>query len=163
MSQTKRRTNWKRVQAKSLNEALELCLKYAEEKQRLSIERIADLMAVNKWTLYKWIANANIPLDKVPAYEHICSIDFVTQYLANSAQKLLIEIPTGRKAKEMEINNLQASFADSMSLLHKFYDSKIGLEETIAQLTHTMSGLAWQREALQKYDAPELSLFGGNE
>ena len=49
------------------------------------------------WTLYKWISNARMPAVCIRSYETACGIDYATRWLAASANRLLIDIPTGGK------------------------------------------------------------------
>lgn len=85
MSFPHQRRNWKRFQPRDLREALRGCKDYARERKRLSVERIADLMGVSADCLYKWLADARMPLASVQLYEHICGAHFVTDYLAGGA------------------------------------------------------------------------------
>ena len=78
------RRNWKRVHPSSLHDALRLCKDHALEKRNCSVERkrIAELMDVTADLLYKWLSNGRMPVSSVPAYEHICGINFVSRWLA---------------------------------------------------------------------------------
>lgn len=154
-----RKRNWKKVRPHSLRQAMELCLEYARERQR-SVDRVADLMGLpSKWTLYKWLENGRLPAVLVRPFEHACGIDFVTQYLAFSDHKLLVEIPSGRCADALEVNELQASFSEAMGLLIRFYQGGAEADATLAALHQVMTGLAYHRENVSKALNPELALF----
>ncbi len=139
---------------------MELCLEYAREKQNLSVDNVADLMGLPaKWTLYKWLESGRMPAILIRPFEHACGAEFMTQYLAGSAHKLVVDIPSGRKAKPAEVNELQGSFAEAVGLLIKFYEGGAQVDDTLAALEHVVGGLAWHRENVSKVEAPELGLF----
>jgi hypothetical protein len=155
--------NWKRVQPTSLSHAMELCIQFAKARHNRSIDLIADLMGLtNKWSIYKWIENGNLPARLIRPFEHACGCDFITRYLAHSAHRLLIDIPTGRKAKPIEIPELYQNFSDAVGVLAKFYEGNTEAEEAIARITGLMEGLAWHRSNVEKHLQPELE-FGGAE
>ena len=156
--------NWKKVRANSLRHGMELCLEYGKEKKNLSVDRVADLMGLSsKWTLYKWMESSRMPAILIPAFEHVCGIDFMTQYLAYSNHKLIIDIPAGKKSKDVTINEVQKSFTDAIGYLIKFYDGKIEADEALDSLTSVIGELAWHHGNVSKANAPELPLFGDDE
>ena len=156
------RRSWKTVRANSLRHGIELCLEYAREKQNLSVDRVADLMGLSsKWTIYKWLENGRLPAVLIRPFEHACGIDFVTLYIAASSNRLVVDIPSGRKASASEVNELQGSFTEAMGLLIRFYQGDSDACDTINALNNVMSGIAWHRENVKKSDSPELSLFEG--
>lgn len=156
--------NWKKVRPNSLRDAMELCLHYAREKRNLSVDRIADLMGLpSKWSLYKWLENGRMPMVLIRAFEHACGADYITQYLASSAQRLLIDIPSGKPAGELQISELQGAFSEAMGHLIRFYKGDAQSGETLDALQHVLGALAWQRENVAKHEAPELALFDGDE
>ena len=154
-----KRRNWKRIQPNSLNHALELCLLHARERLNLSVEQVADLMGLaNHWTLYKWQQSSRIPAVLIRPFEAACGINYVTRYLAHSDHKLLIDIPTGRKATDKEINSLQASFSSAVSVLLAFYEGNAEVDQALAELTGLMEELAWHQNNVERYSQPELEL-----
>lgn len=158
------RRNWKKVQPTSLRHAQELCLEHARLKLNRSVENVADLMGIpNKWNLYKWMENGRMPAILIRSFENACGIDFMTQYLAASCHKLMIEIPTGKKASDTEINELQVSFNEAVNHLIKFYNNGGNVDDTIENLTTAMRQLAWHRENAAKSQSPELALFDGDK
>ncbi len=151
--------NWTRVRPTSLRHAMELCLDFAREHQR-SVDRVADLMGLpSRWVLYKWMENGRLPAILVRPFEHACGIDFVTRYLATSAHKLLVDMPAGRRARDVEINDLQASFTEAVGHLLAYYDGKVDADTAIGSITNAMTALAWHRENVARAQEPELPLF----
>ena len=153
---TQRRRNWKRIQPNSLNHAQELCLLHARERLNRSVDQVADLMGLtNKWVLYKWIQNGRIPTVLIRPFEAACGINYVTRYLAHSDHKLLIDIPTGKRASDNDINTLQVCFTDAVALLLRFYGGQAESGETLSALTSTMERLAWHRGEVERHQHPE--------
>jgi hypothetical protein len=138
---------------------MELCVQHALEKRNLSVDGIADLMGEsNKWTLYKWIENGRIPAIKIRPFEHACGVDFVTEYLAHSANKLVLGMPTGRRAEHREVNELGAFMAATQTLIYKYLDGESKADETAGAITKLMEDLAFQRGNIEKGTQPELEL-----
>ena len=161
MNFPKTKAAWNRLQASSLREAFRLNKEYARKFKRLTVPAIAELVGISEDRLYKYLSNASMPTNLVPAYEHVCGVDFVTQYMAIRNHKILIEIPTGKKANEMEVSELQQISAEAISLLIKFYMTHEDLDKTTVALTSLISGIAFHKENIQTQ--PELDLEGGDE
>ena len=156
------RNNWKHRQPGTLRQAMEWCLEYARVKHNRSVDHVADLMGQsNKWVLYKWLESGRMPAVLIRPFENACGIDYVTRYIGHSGHKLLIDIPNGKRATGKDINSLQSSFAESVSLLLKFYEGESEADETIAALLTTMEQLAWHRGTIERHKQPELDFLGG--
>ncbi|WP_026608705.1 hypothetical protein [Methylocaldum szegediense] len=152
--------HWKRQQPRSLRHGMELCLEHARVKANASVDRIADLMGLaNKWVLYKWMESGRLPAVLIRPFETACGIDYVTRYLSHSARKLLVDIPTGRKATGRDINSLQASFAEAVAVLLRHYEGKTPVDETVAALTGVLEELAWHRAEVERRAAPQMDVF----
>ncbi|MEW4983107.1 MAG: hypothetical protein AB1Y26_07730 [Cycloclasticus sp.] len=155
----KTQTAWKRLQPSNLRDALRLTKQYARAFKRLTVPAIAELMGETEETLYKWLSTGRMPVTLVPVYEHICGIDYVTQYLAYRNYKLIIDIPTGKAASEVGMAELQKVSAEAMSLLIAHYQDGDNLEKTTETLTQLMGGVAYHRENIQA----QPDLFAGEE
>lgn len=152
------RRDWKRVVPASLIEAFRLCKDYAKEKRNLSVERIAELMAVTPDALYKWLATGRMPAILIPAYEHICGIDFVSRHLAASAGRLVLEMPTGRSVKPSDVQELQELLNAAVGGILEFASGKADAAEVLVAIERSMGGLAWHRTNIEKHQQPELEL-----
>ncbi|MDD5249668.1 MAG: hypothetical protein PHY45_11815 [Rhodocyclaceae bacterium] len=153
------RRDWKKLRPRSLPHAMELCLAHAKERHNRSVEQVADLMALpNKWRLYKWVENADMPSRHILGFEHACGIDYMTQYHAHSGRRLLIDIPTGRPVEAEDLHRLQAMTNDAVGALIAFASGGATADEVIAATTHAMEGLAWHRANVEKHLQPELEL-----
>jgi hypothetical protein len=158
------RKNWKKVQPSSLRHALELCKEYARDRRNLSVERIADLMGVaDHFTLYKWLSTGRMPAVLLRAYETACGADFVTRWIAASAGKLIIDIPTGTNASAEDTHALQSTLHDAVGAVMAFYAGKASAEDALAAIQGGMESLAGHRVNIQKHGQPELDLGGSDE
>lgn len=154
------RRSWKHRQPGSLRQAMEWNLEHARVKHQRSVDRVADLMGLpSKWALYKWLESGRMPAILIRPFEQACGIDCVTRYIGHSGHKLLIDIPTGKRASGTDINALQASFADAVGLLLRYYDGQAEAEDTLGALYTTMEQLAWHQGTIERHRQPELD-FG---
>lgn len=150
---------WKRHVPTSLRAAVDDSLAYALEAHNLSVEQIAELMSYGSfWTLYKHLADLNLKLTQVRAFEHACGIDLLSRYFAAGAGRLVIDIPTGRAANAEDMQALQLNINQAVGALLAFYSGKEGADATLAALTTSMTELAWHRENVRKSASPELQL-----
>ena len=152
------RRNWKLARPNSAIDALRLCKEYAQEKKNLSIERIADRMGVSHDSLYKWLATGRLPAILIPAYEHACGASFASVWLATSANKLVIDMPTGRKADGTEPIDMNSSCAAALQLLTAFFAAPhaADLEATLHALRQHMEQVAFHHNNVAQYATPEL-------
>lgn len=151
--------NWKRVYPHSLRHAMEQCVEYAKQTKNLSVDRIADLMGEEShFTLYKWLDSGRMPAIKIRPFEHACGINFVTQYLAHSDGKLLITIPTGKKAAHEDLAALSLAMHETAAQLIRFYNGEAEPAEVIGQVTGLMEDLGFHRGNIEKDKQPELEL-----
>lgn len=155
------RRNWKRVHPNSLVEALRLCKEYAQEKSNLSIERIADRMGASHDSLYKWLATGRLPAILIPAFEHACGCHFASCWLAITAGKLVIDMPSGRSGSTTSMVELNTGFAEALQLLSTFYATPASSDtaEVIAALTAHLQEVAYHQANVAQHSTPELD-FG---
>jgi hypothetical protein len=157
-----RNRRWKSVRPTSLSEAMELCVEFAAEVHRRPTKVLADLMGVELKTLYRWLADTSMPLNKIRQFETFCGVSFISDYLCMAhGNKVVISIPAGKKAGVEDIAEIQGNFAEAIALLSRFYQNGDALEATVSALTNTLTQLAYQRSNVMKAGAPELDLFIG--
>lgn len=149
---------WKNVRPNSLLHALRLCREFAQDRHNLSVERIADRMGVTHDSLYKWLATGRMPAILIPAYEHACSATFVSVWLATSANKLVIDMPSGRRAEGTELLDMNSSCAAALQLLTAFYAAPRATdpEATLLAMRQHMEQVAFHHHNVAQYAAPEL-------
>lgn len=156
--------NWKRAVPRSLRHGMELNLEYAKDRKNLSVDRIADLMGLSsKWTLYKWLENARMPINLVRPFEHACGCSFMTQYLATSDHKLLIDMPSSKPAIDTDLLALQTGFNEAVNVLASFYKGDADATDALTELTRHMTDMAAHRARVERVAEPELELFGSGE
>ncbi|KAB2899861.1 MAG: helix-turn-helix domain-containing protein [Dokdonella sp.] len=153
-----RKRAWNHWQPSCLPDAVEGCLGYALDKHRRSVDQVADLVGESKWTVYKWVQSGGIPARKIAGFEHACGAHFVTRYLAASSGKLLVDVPTGRRATPSDIAALQASCTAAVSALIDFSAGRTSAADTHAALTAAMTALASERVQVERHEQPELDL-----
>lgn len=153
-----RRRNWKSWQPSSLQEAVEGCVGFAQDKHQRSVDRLADLVGESKWTIYKWIEQGSIPSKKIPGFEYACGCYYVTAYLAAAAHKLLIDIPSGRPSDAGQIHAVQEACTNAVGALIAFADQKSTAEQTLACLQRAIELLAFERANVTRHQQPELDL-----
>lgn len=156
-----RKPHWKSVRPTSLSEALEFSVEFSAEKGRRPIKVLADLMGIEVKTLYRWLADTSMPLNRIRQFETFCGVSYVSEYLClATGDKVVVSIPAGKKAGVVELSELQATFAEAVALLARFYQDGQALDETVAALTTSLTQLAYQRSNVMKSASPELDLFG---
>lgn len=155
------RRNWKHERAISLRRGMELNVLHAREKLNRSVDRIADLMGMaSHFTLYKYLESGRMPAVLIPAFENACGSHFVTQYLAHSAGRMLVEVPTGHKSTHRELNEVSAYANQVLGMLIDFYEGRCEQEDIESALTGLIEDLAHQRGNVAKHHQPELMLGG---
>lgn len=160
---TVRNRRWKSVRPTSLSEAMELCVDYANEVHRRPVKVLADLMGVEIKTLYRWLADTSMPLNKIRQFETFCGVSFISDYLCLAhGDKVVVSIPAGKKAGVEDLAEVQGNFAQAITLLSRFYQNGDDLEQTVSALTTILTQLAYQRSNVLKSATPELGLFGAD-
>lgn len=151
--------NWKRFRASNLREAMRACKDFALERHKLSVARIAELMGdVTEDTLYGWLSKGRMPAVLIPTFEHVCGANFVTDWLAASAGRMVIAMPKGHKVSEAELLQINADCTAAMSQLAAFYadPSKVDTAELMELLQRHLEQVAFQHHNVGQYIAPEL-------
>lgn len=158
-----RKRTWKSLHATSLGEAFELCIDHATGRQRPA-KVLADLMGVEVKTLYRWLAENSMPLNRLRQFEEFCGAHYISEYLCLAdGRRVVIEIPTGRRPGVAQLSNLQSAFAEAAAVLCRYYSAGHEQSEAVAALTHAMTQAAYHRENVAKDRTPELPLGDGSD
>lgn len=152
------RRAWKSWRPASLQEAVEGCLHFAQDTRRMSVDRAADLVGESKWTLYKWMQTGAIPAKKIPGFEHACGRAFITEYLAASAHKLLVDLPSGRLPADSDVHALHEACTAAIGALLGYAQGRVDATATSDALTAAMVHLAHERSQVERHAQPELAL-----
>ena len=136
----------KQPKATSLDHAIELAKHHAKER-RLPSKVMADLMGVELKTYYRWLLENTMPLNRIAQFEALTGSRYISEYLSVlHGDRVVIEIPRGRKGSTADIAKVQSQTA----------------EETIEALTGVLALLAYHRENVKKAETPEL-WFGDDD
>lgn len=155
------RRNWNQVVPSDVPRSLQLCADFAFEKRNLSIPRITELMGESSHnTVYKWLGTGRMPAIKIIPFEHACGINYVTRFLAHSSNKLLVDIPTGRRAEHRELIDLAINANHTTGMLMDFFEGRGDADTVSAAITALIEDLALQRNNVEKFRQPELLLGG---
>jgi hypothetical protein len=149
---------WKSFRPSSLATALRGCKDFALDVHHLSVERIADRMAVSHDVLYKWLANGRMPAILIPTYELACGCHFVSTWLATSAGKLVVDMPKGRRSDDAELLEVNSGCAHALQLLTEFYANPAAgnADATLSALRTHLEQIAYHHQNVARYSTPEL-------
>ncbi|WP_298619554.1 hypothetical protein [uncultured Zoogloea sp.] len=142
----------------SLRAAFEADKVHALKHRRLSIERLAELMATTPATLYKWIEQESMPARALIAWQHLTGANNVVRYLAACEAAVVVAVPCGRSATAEDVHVLQATLNGAVGALLGYMSGETDRDMTLGKLGAGLEGLAWHRENVRKSDQPELDL-----
>lgn len=135
----------------SLSHAIDLNLKHAMKKHNRDIPRLGiQIGQPQKSTMYRWLGDEKLPLSHILAFEFACDAHFITQFLAHSHNKMLVDIPSGRKAAHRSLNDLSSYTHLVMKMLFDFTEGKQEASDVINALTMLIADLAYQRGKVEK-------------
>ena len=150
--------NWKTYRANSLLDALSACKDFALERRRLSVRSIAANIGVTEDSLYKWLGTGRMPVNLLLVYELACGCHFVSDWLVASSGRMVLPIPTGRKACEQDLLQISSDFAAAVQALAGFYatPSKCNTEALLDELRKHLEQVAYHHHNVARYETPEL-------
>jgi len=149
-----RRLSWKKLYPRSLSHALQLCKELAAQKN-MNVERMADQLGSTPDTLYKWLSSGKMPLNQLIRFESV-SAPLVTQYLANSHGYLLVPMPSGKKADQLQMGELTIFTNEVLIALTKCYEGQEAPEATSDKLMRLIEELAFQKGEVEHHRQPML-------
>lgn len=154
------RKNWNLKRPISMPDALRMGKDFAREEHNLSVERLADFMGVSHDSQYKYMATGRLPAILIPAFEQACGRHFVTEFLATTAGKLLVDMPKGRKGSPSDLLDVNTSCAAALQLLTSFYANPTpeNATTTMAALRIHMEQVGYHQHNVATYATPELDL-----
>ena len=161
MSAIRRRRAIKR--ARSLSDAMDMCMEHALNQHRRPLKRVADLMGEKYDTLHDWFSKGTLSANKIAPFEHTCGATYVTAWICANAHLLAVEMPSGRQLKETDVLALNQHFAEAMAMLIGYFKGEADQDETIADLDALMGDIGWHRANVERASSPELELFGSGK
>ena len=109
----------RQAKATSLDHAIKLAKRHAKER-RLPSKVMADLMGVELKTYYRWLLENTLPLNRIAQFEALTGSRFISEYLSVlHGDRVVIEIPRGRKGKTADMAQVQSQTAAALALLAK--------------------------------------------
>ena len=153
--------NWKKVRATSLVDALRLCKDFALANRSMSVARIANAMGKEEHNVYKWLSNGTMPAILVPTYELVCGCNYVTDWYAATANRLVVPMPKGRKASEQDLHQISNGCTAAIAQLSAFYKDPNACDTTalLDSMRQHMEEFAYHHNNVARYSEPELE-FG---
>lgn len=148
--------NWRNVRPLDLRDAMDWCIKYAKAKHNRSVDNIAEIIGVNKWTLYKWIADCDMPSRLIWNFEFACGCNYITRYMVERTGKMVVEIPKGKACGAPDIQRLQETYHLVVGELMKFYGDQTNIDQALQAIQSALEQTAWHRSNVQKYRQSEL-------
>lgn len=152
---------WNRVPT-SLPAAFEQDRDHGKRTRQMGVERMAELQAVSPSRLYKWMEEADLPVNRLACWMHGTGGRAVIRYLCAQAGGLFVPVPAGRAVSPVELAELQEAQAQAMTALCQFYSQRASHDEASAALQRALEGLAWHRSNVEKTAQPELDLGESN-
>lgn len=144
----------------SLRQAFDLDKAYAYKQRRLTIERLAELMATTPATLYKWVETESMPVRALLSWQHLTGSCHVARYLAAAEGNVLIKIPAGKATTADDVHVLQATLHGAVGALMGYMSGESDRDTTLGKIGTGLESLAWHRENVRKDIQPELDLEG---
>jgi len=151
-----RARNWKAVRPLDLRDAFQWDVRFAKEQYNRSIDNVADLMGHKKWTVYKWIDEADMPTKYIKSFEHACGIDYVSRWLVESNGKIIIDVPRGKKCGPVDVQVLQVASHQMVGEVMRFYSELSDVDAALAAIQTSLEHTSWHRGNIEKYRQPEL-------
>lgn len=150
-----------KVKATDFDNAIYLTKSYAKAKGKPS-KVMADLMGVELKTYYRWMTDGTMPLNRVLQFEALAGCHFISEFLCIfHGNKIVIDIPTGKKVKTKDVASLQKLLAVTVSHLSDFYESNNKeVQVTLESLNQSLSALGFHQRNVQKAGFPELDFDG---
>ena len=119
----------RQAKATSLDHAIELAKRHAKER-RLPSKVMADLMGVELKTYYRWLLENTLPLNRIAQFEALTGSRFISEYLSVlHGDRVVIEIPRGRKGKAADMAQVQSQTAAALALLAKWHEDGSGVDD----------------------------------
>ena len=148
--------NWKKHRSTSLTSAIRDCKDFALDVHGRSVAHLADLSGQTEDSIYKWMSSGRLPAIVIKPFELACGCSFITDFLAASGDRLVIDMPKGRTVGQSDLVELNTTFAQAFKLLNDFYNGKADQEETQAAIKLHLEQFAWHHHNVATHANPEL-------
>jgi len=155
---------WRKLTPRNIYEAAEWTAEFGRQHNQMSRERLCDHFGNELSTTGKWISQANLPMKRIIAFEQLCGINFVSQYLNLAQGYITVKIPTGSRAEHKDLTELQIFMTEIGALLIKGYDGRENPEDVKNGIQTLIADLAFHQKNIVKTTQAqsELSLENNN-
>jgi len=115
-------------------------------------------MGVSHDSLYKWLATGRMPAILLPAYEMACGMHYVSEWLAASADRMVVPMPKGCKPEEADQVQMNSNWAVGYQALSTFYSAPnaAAAEAALDALRLHMAQVAYHQANVAQFFTPEL-------
>jgi hypothetical protein len=129
-------------------EAINDCLKHAEEHFGMTTKDIAQTMNVNMWTLFKWLESGKLPLNEINKFEAACHARYITRYLADASGLILVTKPRNMEAPENALVAINKASSNAISAIAEYIGGTKNKQGTTKAIDAAIEVLVWQRSRL---------------
>ncbi|MBD1584842.1 hypothetical protein, partial [Pseudoalteromonas sp. S16_S37] len=144
MTKPKRR-QWGRIVTRSLPESLQICKEHAQATRNMSVPRIADRTGVSTDMLYKYLGSGDMPSSLLIPYMAATGKEYPLQYMAHSLDKLLIDMPKGKKPSMPTLNHLNQFANQVIGMVMQLEEGGGNAQHVADQLVLLMQDLAYHK------------------
>ena len=148
--------NWKKHRSTSLTSAIRDCKDFALDVHGRSVAHLADLSGQTEDSIYKWMSSGRLPAIVIKPYELACGCSFITDFLAASGDRLVIDMPKGRTPSTTDLVEMHTTFSQAFQLLSDFYSGKADAEQTQAAIKLHLEQFAWHHRNVGIHANPQL-------
>lgn len=152
-----RRRAWSRIVPRSLNESLQLCKEHAQQAKQMSVPRIADRCGMSTDMLYKRLGSGDMPASLLIPFMAATGRVYPLMYMAHSLDKLIIDMPKGKKPSHASLTHLNQFANQVIGLIMQLEEGNGNCEYVADQIVLLMQDLAYQKLEVEKLDEPQAS------
>ncbi|WP_462171113.1 hypothetical protein [Pseudoalteromonas xiamenensis] len=153
-----RNRQWSRIVARSLPEALQLCKEHAQATRQMSVPRIADRTGISTDMLYKHLGSGDMPSSLLIPYMAATGREYPLQYMAHSLDKLIVDMPKGKKPTLPTLNHLNQFANQVIGMVMQLEEGSGNAQHVADQIVLLMQDLAYHKLEAEKLDEPQQTL-----
>ncbi|MBB4867202.1 hypothetical protein HNP46_006113 [Pseudomonas nitritireducens] len=142
----------------TVHAAMKRCFQEAKANRQMSAERVADVLGVNVWRLYKWLETGRLPISYIPAFERACGAHYVTEALAKANHAVVADFPAGRRPSAAEFHAVQVKLLAATGALVDLEMGKASAEEADEAIWAALQALSSQMLNVKSMADPQQSL-----
>jgi hypothetical protein len=148
-SEGSKKNNAVQIDNPDLAEAINACLKHANEHYGLSVKDIAPGMNTKMFTLFKWIESGKMPLNVVAQFENLCHARYITRHLAEVSGFILVTCPRGMETPENALVTLNKTTVEAVGSVAGFMSGDKSKRDAIKAIDTAIESLVWQKSRIQ--------------